>query len=271
MTACASCGTENGESFRFCLGCGGVLPRRAMTPARIAESEEPPAMHTASDPVTWTSTAAPPHSALELVGTATDGTSTGTHALPNATSSFGRARDGFERDPHLSLQHLSVVPHGERLRVRDEGSLNGIFLRLRPGRSERLVDGVELRLGRQLLRFEALAPQATEDEVERLGASPEGCVGRLVVVLGRRTTGAAFVIRGRGLALGRDRGDVRFPEDAFVSGAHCRIGVEGRDVFLTDLGSSNGTFLRLRDEAELGPGDVLLAGQQLLRVALASR
>ena len=37
---------------------------------------------------------------------------------------------------------------------------------------------------------------------------------------------------------------------------------------LTDLGSSNGTFVRLREEAELRSGDVLLMGQQLFRVTM---
>jgi pSer/pThr/pTyr-binding forkhead associated (FHA) protein len=271
MTVCASCGTENGESFRFCLGCGGALQRRSLAPAHLSDSDEPPAMHTASDPVTWTSTREPPRVSLQLIGTATDGTSTGTHALARGAESFGRARSGFEADRFLSLRHLSVTPEGERVRVRDEGSLNGVFLRLRPGRSVRLEDGTEFRFGRQLLRFEELAPRAAAGEVERLGAALGGVVGRVLVVHGRHTSGAAFVVGGRGLAIGRDRGDARFPDDTFVSGAHCRIGVEGSDVFLTDLGSSNGTFVRLRAEADLGPGDMLLAGQHLFRVALAPR
>ena len=37
-------------------------------------------------------------------------------------------------------------------------------------------------------------------------------------------------------------------------------------VFLTDLGSSNGSFVRLMAETEVINGDVLLMGQQLFRV-----
>jgi hypothetical protein len=39
-------------------------------------------------------------------------------------------------------------------------------------------------------------------------------------------------------------------------------------MFLTDLGSSNGSFIRLSAEAELANGDVLLMGQQLFRITL---
>ena len=41
---------------------------------------------------------------------------------------------------------------------------------------------------------------------------------------------------------------------------------DGR-VYLTDLGSSNGTFLRVRDNKPVPTGSLLLMGQQLFRVA----
>jgi hypothetical protein len=34
----------------------------------------------------------------------------------------------------------------------------------------------------------------------------------------------------------------------------------------TDLGSSNGSFVRLRDEHQVASGDILLMGQQLFRI-----
>jgi pSer/pThr/pTyr-binding forkhead associated (FHA) protein len=72
----------------------------------------------------------------------------------------------------------------------------------------------------------------------------------------------------RGLNLGRERGDVLFPDDGYVSGLHCHISCKDGDVFVTDLGSSNGTFVQIRHETELKNGDVLLMGQQLYRVTL---
>ena len=70
------------------------------------------------------------------------------------------------------------------------------------------------------------------------------------------------------MQLGRERGDVLFPEDGYVSGLHGRLTCEGGRVTLTDLGSSNGSFIRLTEETELESGDVLLMGQQLFRIAL---
>lgn len=64
--------------------------------------------------------------------------------------------------------------------------------------------------------------------------------------------------------LGRS-GDSRFPSDAFLSPRHCRLLVEGRTLFIEDLDSLNGTFLRVRNEVQLQIGDCFLAGRQLLR------
>ncbi|MGA2451289.1 MAG: FHA domain-containing protein [Polyangiaceae bacterium] len=51
------------------------------------------------------------------------------------------------------------------------------------------------------------------------------------------------------------------------SGLHCRLSWDGSKLWLTDLGSSNGTFLRISD-GEFRSGDVLLMGQQLFRIAV---
>ena len=96
----------------------------------------------------------------------------------------------------------------------------------------------------------------------------------LALVIGRDVTGNAFPIPETGVHLGRERGDVLFPEDGYVSGLHCRLSWEpssngqGGRLMLTDLGSSNGSFLRLREETDIKSGDVLLMGQQLFRVAV---
>jgi pSer/pThr/pTyr-binding forkhead associated (FHA) protein len=64
--------------------------------------------------------------------------------------------------------------------------------------------------------------------------------------------------------LGRDIGDVSFPTDRSVSARHARITVEEDRAVLEDLGSSNGTFVRLGGPATVRAGDQLLVGGQLL-------
>ena len=122
-------------------------------------------------------------------------------------------------------------------------------------------------IGQEIGRYEPLEPPTpSPDGVERLGASPKGFAGRLALVTGRDTSGNAFLVPDVGMHMGRERGEVLFPEDGYVSGLHCRLAFEGPRLFLTDLGSSNGTFVRLREETEVVSGDILLMGQQLFRV-----
>ena len=50
-----------------------------------------------------------------------------------------------------------------------------------------------------------------------------------------------------------------------VSRHHANLAV-GSDIEIEDVGSSNGTFVRLRSERTVVNGDILLMGQQLFRV-----
>jgi len=88
-----------------------------------------------------------------------------------------------------------------------------------------------------------------------------------------------FVIRGndQGVRFELDESPVRVGRDASstiqlhdteVSRQHAEIRWHDRTFSLVDLGSSNGTFLRLRQSRELKQNDLLLVGQQLLRVDL---
>ncbi len=78
------------------------------------------------------------------------------------------------------------------------------------------------------------------------------------------TDGVRIPLKYNETILGRS-GDSRFPSDAFLSPKHCRLLVEGQQLFVEDLDSLNGTFLRTRTEVRLHPGDCFLAGRQLLR------
>jgi pSer/pThr/pTyr-binding forkhead associated (FHA) protein len=69
-----------------------------------------------------------------------------------------------------------------------------------------------------------------------------------------------------GVGIGREDGEITFPDDGYVSGSHCRIVGDEDGVFLEDLGSSNGTYMRVRKGQVIRPGSLILVGQQLFRV-----
>ena len=66
--------------------------------------------------------------------------------------------------------------------------------------------------------------------------------------------------------LGRENGDLAFPTDGFVSGRHATLSVRDDRLMVTDLHSSNGTFLRLSAPSFVDDGDQFLIGRQLVRV-----
>jgi pSer/pThr/pTyr-binding forkhead associated (FHA) protein len=86
-------------------------------------------------------------------------------------------------------------------------------------------------------------------------------------VVGRDLDGPAFPLFEEKVRMGRERGDILFPEDGYVSGLHCELFIREGRVFIKDLGSSNGTFLRVRESRPIPTGSLMLMGQQLFRVA----
>ena len=67
------------------------------------------------------------------------------------------------------------------------------------------------------------------------------------------------------IEIGRSDGHFQYPDDAFVSGRHARVHRVHGQVTLEDLGSTNGTFIRVNGELELRPGDTVRIGSQLFR------
>jgi len=65
---------------------------------------------------------------------------------------------------------------------------------------------------------------------------------------------------------GRTRGNYVFPDDTLMSRAHIRISQRGEDFVLEDLGSRNGTFVKVRKRTPLFSGSALLIAGQLLKV-----
>jgi pSer/pThr/pTyr-binding forkhead associated (FHA) protein len=249
---CPQCGHTNSPSNLFCGSCGFRLGGAAPKPAA-----QPPAPDASAG-------------ALSLTALRADGSEAGTFQLPGG-GVVGRETGGiFAADSYLSPRHATFrLAGGGRAMVKDEGSLNGVYKKLGRDLPVELKPNDVFRIGQEIIKYEPLAPQPpAPDGVERLGAPRKGYVGRIALVIGRDETGNAFPIPESGVHLGRERGDILFPEDGYVSGLHCRLSWDGQRLFLTDLGSSNGTFLRISTEFEVRSGDVLLMGQQLFRLAL---
>ncbi len=250
---CPQCGHINAPSNLFCGSCGFRLGGAA------APQKAPPPVATSGAPGN-----------VVLTALRADGSEAGSYNLPGGTVTVGRETGSiFAGDSYLSPRHATFKQAGGRLTVKDEASLNGVYKKLVRDVPVELHPNDMFRIGQEIIKFEPLTSTPLgADGVERLGSPAKGYVGRIALVIGRDVTGNAFPIPETGVHLGRERGDVLFPEDGYVSGLHCRLSWEGGRLMLTDLGSSNGSFLRLREETDIKSGDVLLMGQQLFRVAV---
>jgi pSer/pThr/pTyr-binding forkhead associated (FHA) protein len=177
----------------------------------------------------------------------------------------------FPDDPFVSPRHANLFYRSGRLVVRDEGSLNGVFLRVR--QPTEIQGGDFILAGEQLFRVEG-PPRAND------GPAPDGTYFysspkhqsqfKIIQVLEGGAQGMAVCARGNGLQIGREGGDLNFPTDLFMSASHCKVDEAGGRLTLSDLNSRNGTYLRLRTERDLAHGDYLFIGRKLLRVEITA-
>jgi hypothetical protein len=189
---------------------------------------------------------------------------------------------------------LSMRPGGV-LALMDLGSPNGVYFRLRGGLA---IDdapgafganGTEIHdqdlflIGQQVLEFhvvneseEGFGP-AKERGTLLFGTPIAPRFARLCQRSVEGITRDVFHLRKVETVLGRESGDIVFTDDPFLSRRHAMIRAEGvraeavrsgsrPKYFLSDLGSSNGTFLKLRAEVVLRSGDEFRVGQQLFRI-----
>lgn len=87
----------------------------------------------------------------------------------------------------------------------------------------------------------------------------------LIAVQEDGTEGRRIPLDQENSVVGRS-GDIAYPNDAFLSPHHALLHIDGTTLYAEDLNSLNGTYLKIREEIVLHPGDVFLMGRQVLRV-----
>jgi class 3 adenylate cyclase/pSer/pThr/pTyr-binding forkhead associated (FHA) protein len=179
-------------------------------------------------------------------------------------------------DPLIAAQHARFTQLGEGVYVEDMGAAEGAFLRLRE--PHRLKDGDLIQLGRLKLRYTSHVTEhslntnhVSADETLVLNQSASSrtkaaCLARLNSQ-GEETE--RYPLSGPETSFGRSKGTHIFPEDPYLSSSHARVKLQNGEYFLEDLGSTNGTFARIRKRALARDGDTLMLGSQLLRIARA--
>ncbi len=253
LQKCPSCGAEIPPDFAFCGRCG----------TRLSVVPVPAAMATAAPQEPVRAELAVRGKVVMIQPNGAEGISL--PLLEKGTEIGRNAGSDFKDDYFLSPQHARFTIERERLFVEDLGSLNGIYIRLLPDIPYDIQSGDFIRIGQEVVKLEVL-PEPASGDTPVLGSPRKDAWGRIALILGKDKIGNAFTLQGKEVLVGRERGNIMFPEDGYVSGLHIKISRDGERITVTDLKSSNGTYLKIRGKREVKGGDYLLIGQFLYRV-----
>ncbi|HKA89944.1 MAG TPA: zinc ribbon domain-containing protein [Haliangiales bacterium] len=299
---CPQCGGQTPAGYTFCQHCGARLAGASVPPPAPASAPGPtptptPASGDASGPhefgiadtLAVSPTKAKPKQRISpladtikdpeqnafgrLVVILRSGTDGESFALAGEVIDIGRgdANINFADDACLARRHARVERRGEKTFVSPLDTVNGLYARLRAGEKHRVLDGDLLLVGRELLRFEVLDPAerdqapAVERGVRLFGSPLRAPWGRLLQIVPSGVARDVYHLTQPEVILGREEGDIRFLSDEFMSRRHARLANHNGQFELTDEGSSNGTFVRIRGERELHHGDAIRVGDQVLR------
>ncbi len=281
-TTCGRCGGANSGDMAYCQFCGARLDvpatkgrNAARAPANAAEAR--PAW---MDPgrgergIGEASPSVTPASSGRLVVIAQDGTPGREYVLSGEQTDIGREEGNIllPNDPYVSPRHARMIRKNSAFFVRDLGSVNGVYVRLR--RPMQLEHADLVLIGLEVLRFEVVSDAekglgpAAERGAHVFGSPAAPRFARLCQRTVEGVTRDVFYLTRDETIIGRESGDIVFTSDPFMSRRHVSITRDTRDgrFTLRDLGSSNGTYLAIRGEIELEHADHVRIGQHLFRL-----
>ena len=251
---CRSCSTQVPLGHKFCGRCGAAVPPEILN-ARTQFFGQ---------------LQIPGKAKLILIrGEGVEGLSYQLNAEQHIVGRNGQLV--FPDDPFVSPKHANLFYRNGKLVVRDEGSLNGVFLRVRG--TVDIDAGDEFLTGEQLFVVDLppkIADGPSQDGTYFYTSPKHQTLFRVTQILEGGALGMSVLARTNTLQIGREGGDLNFPTDLYMSASHCKIDESGGKLTLTDLNSRNGTYLRIKAERELAHGDYLFMGRKLLRVEITA-
>jgi hypothetical protein len=179
----------------------------------------------------------------------------------------------FQDDRFLGRQHARLERSADgTVKVHPLDTLNGVFRKI--DAPVELFDGAMILVGREVLRYEKVDPEEisllplVRHGVALFGSPPREPWGRLMQIIPSGGYRDVRHLSGGEVVIGREEGDIVFRDDAFLSRRHAALSWDGSRAQIADLGSSNGTFVRMTAPTGLRHGDHVRMGDQLLRLEL---
>ena len=249
---CKSCMSSVARGHKFCGRCGEPIPAEVMDPqiAYYSDMQDPSKAR------------------LTLIhGKGMEGLSYHLKAGEHVVGRNGQVE--FPDDEYVSPKHANFFYRNDKLVVRDEGSLNGVYLRIRDTVS--LSPGDHLMLGGQVFRVDLTphASDAADADGTAFYSSPKAdSAFRVTQLLSGGIAGTTVCSKDSSITIGREDCDMNLSSDTHLNLHHCTITLSGGTLELTDQITRNGTYVRIKSEVELGHGDYVFIGRKLLRVEL---
>jgi pSer/pThr/pTyr-binding forkhead associated (FHA) protein len=264
---CAGCGNQNPMGTNFCHACGRRLGH---TTPMSADASAALAAAVAARPSVVAQQAGGPR----LVAVRRDGSDGESYPLAGEQVDIGRSEGDLHfDDPHLAARHARITLRAGQHVITPLENRNGIYRRIKE--TVELADGNLILVGKQVLRFEFLSDvektlrPAVEHGVVLFGTPLKAPWGRLRQLTSAGTSRDMFHLTRSDLVLGREQGDIVFSDDEFMSRRHALLQFRNGNALLSDLGSSNGSFVRLVGQYALVPGEMIRLGDELLRFEMS--
>ncbi|MFN7171186.1 MAG: FHA domain-containing protein [Fimbriimonadaceae bacterium] len=216
------------------------------------------------------------------------------HKIRPGTNWVGReGGDLVVSDPMVSRKHAEILLEGSTVRVQDHGSTNGTLVNgtaLQPNVWTELKTGdrISFATTEYIVSVPGSDPartqQITGERTEMMSAgptceAPESSSLPSASDESAPSSGYSIVWAGKSFplvegvnTLGRKSdSDVCIP-DPYVSGRHCHIELNGGEIVVTDVGSTNGTHvngtkLEVGERVQVTPKDEITIGSIVLAIS----
>ncbi|HEY3779828.1 MAG TPA: FHA domain-containing protein [Fimbriimonadaceae bacterium] len=226
-TQCPVCKTFNPAGVMFCVECGLIFDRALPGDAFGAPAIQLPVL-------------------VETTGRE--------HVVRPGLNIVGREGDVMLADPRISRKHAQITSENGTMILEDLGSTNGTSYngtKLNPGDKKTINQGdtvsfggleLKLSLPGQTMATNILAGNKTA----AISAAPKVETAPAVLI----GEGKEYPLKKGANIFGRkSEADIQI-SDPYVSGKHGQIDIGDDGIFLTDIGSTNGTML---NDAKLNP------------------
>jgi pSer/pThr/pTyr-binding forkhead associated (FHA) protein len=249
---CPVCKTFNPAGVMFCVDCGLIFDRALPDDAFGAPAVQLPML-------------------VEESGRE--------HPIRPGQTVIGREGDVMLTDSRISRRHAQISSDGTTMYLEDLGSTNGTNLngdKLVAGEKRSITGGDKISFGGYELQV-SLPGQKSGNTTQAFASNKTSAISSPPAVEKPAATlvGAdeEFPLKSGPNIFGRRAGNDIVVPDPYVSGKHGQIEITDDGVYLTDLGSSNGTFL---NEAKLAhnmrtkitPEDTIRLGSLEFKVKL---